>query len=65
MIFLDKGKTKLNAALGGFFTGNLPESAAVCAFAIDNSENNSSHESSDGDFSEAFGTDDYSDANEN
>lgn len=31
-------KVKLNAVLGGYFTGNLPESAAICAFAVDKTE---------------------------
>ncbi len=35
---MDGQETKLNAVLGGYFTGNLPESVAVCAFAVDKVE---------------------------
>ena len=38
---MDGQKTKLNAVLGGYFTGNLPESVAVCAFAVDKAEEES------------------------
>lgn len=38
---MDGKKTKLNAMLGGYFTGNLPESVAVCAFAVDKAEEES------------------------
>ena len=38
---MDGKKTKLNAMLGGYFTGDLPESVAVCAFAIDKVEEKS------------------------
>lgn len=38
---MDGKKTKLNAVLVGYFTGNLPESVAVCAFAIDKVEEKS------------------------
>ena len=38
---MDGKKIKLNAMLGVYFTGNLPESAAVCAFAVDKAEEES------------------------
>lgn len=38
---MDSQKTKLNALLGGYFTGNLPESVAVCAFVVDKAEEKS------------------------
>ena len=38
---MDGKKIKLNAMLGGYFTGNLPESAAVCSFAVDKAEEDS------------------------